>query len=129
MFVHLSLEVFRDDTRQTTMLWERISDMILPGSGALFRLPSNRPFVARLTGLDKRFGFQREFQRFKLDYSRANSIGSRGVFAVYLIDADPSDVFEIREQTSWRSVDRRFCRFVNGDEVRINREEVIRCLS
>ncbi len=86
---------------------------------------ASRPWVAQLTGRDKQFGFARTFVSGQIDYSQANSTGSRGVFLYYPLR---DGVYEVNERTSWRSVRRYFLRVENGHSREIQREEVERCL-
>lgn len=81
-------------------------------------------WVARLTGLSHRYGFEREFLKPNIDYSASNSKGTRGVFAEYMFDADPYDLFEIEKQVSWGKVERYFCCFELGEEIQISEQTV-----
>ncbi len=81
-----------------------------------------RPWVARLVGLDKRFGFKREFITGMRDYSLANGDGSRGVYEYWAL---PDGLYEINECVKWGQARRRFIRVV-GDKMRdISKEEAI----
>ena len=84
-----------------------------------------RPWVARLSWASDRLC--REFLRAdQKDYARANSIGSRGVYAYYILS---SGVYEVQCLLSWRSVKRYFIR-VEGDVIsEITREEAYQCLN
>jgi hypothetical protein len=85
-----------------------------------------KPWVARITGLDEKFGFKREFLRYdQKDYSRANSVGSRGVYQYYVLS---DGLYEVNRRTGWRSLHRYFMR-VDGERMtELGREEVIACL-
>lgn len=86
----------------------------------------SRPWVARLTGLDARFGFARTFQRGQKDYSEANSVGSRGVYLHFPLEMGLYEVFAL---VTWTRSRRYFIR-VDADAAitEISKEEVIRCL-
>lgn len=67
-------------------------------------------------------GMRREFLDAQMDYSSANSVGSRGVYKHYFLD--PDAVYDISEPTSWKRTHRRYCRFVDGKEVEMIEEDV-----
>lgn len=52
-------------------------------------------------------GPQRRFLRAFKDYSKANSVGSRGVFAAYWLA--PGKIYEVSAPQSWTSTDRYYC--------------------
>lgn len=85
-----------------------------------------RPWVAKLTGLDNKFGFMREFIKPQRDYSQANPVGNRGVFCYYPLKPG---LYEVNERLTWKRTRRYFLR-VNDDAtaVEINRDEVEQCL-
>lgn len=82
----------------------------------------NRYWVAEITGLCGRYGYERRFLPYKKDYSRANSVGTRGVYAYYILDEGP--VYEVSSPVSWRNTDRYFCRVIDGKIVRLAEQEV-----
>lgn len=87
---------------------------------------SLRPWVARLTGLDDRYGFKREFLTGMRDWSLANSTGSRGVYEYFALTPG---IYEINECIKL-GVSRRY--FVRADETiyhEISRYEVCQCLT
>ena len=81
-----------------------------------------KPWVARITARDARFGFVREFLDGQRDYADANSLGSRGVFRWYHIEE--GFVVEVNSPVSWKHADRYFARSERGQLVRMTREEV-----
>lgn len=85
--------------------------------------PVPRPWVAEILGTDDRYEFERRFLHGFRDYSRANSVGSRGIYEVF--DLEPGKVYEINEFTSWRGRDRRFSRVSGLELQRITKEEVL----
>lgn len=86
------------------------------------RIGSKESWVARITGTDEQHGFAREFLDGALDYSRANSVRSRGVYRVWQLD---DGIYEIKEQRSWNRADRYFAR-VDGDTItKISVEDVM----
>lgn len=68
----------------------------------------------------------RDFLRPKVDYSQANSIGSRGVWRYYYLY--PRHVYDVSEPQSWSTTERYFCRIERGHVVKIGREEAVRWL-
>ncbi len=82
------------------------------------------PWVAELTAEHPRFKFEREFLDWSKDYEHANSRGSRGVRAIYILET--GKVYEVFEKTSWKSSHRYFCRVTpEGDIVKITADEVL----
>lgn len=86
-----------------------------------------KQWVAELTGFDDKFGYKREFLPYNKDYSRANSKGSRGVYAHYILEQ--GRVYEVKEPVSWKNTIRYFCAVdAEGDIVKISKEDVDECL-
>jgi hypothetical protein len=89
--------------------------------------PNRRPWVARITGKDSRFGLRREFMVGRMDSRDANAVGSRGIFRVY--ELDEGSMYEVRELTGWTSERRYFVRADLGKAIEIDRGEVERALA
>jgi hypothetical protein len=87
--------------------------------------PKKHPWIARIVGLDSRYTFKREFLRGQKDYSRANSIGSRGVYLYYPLKAG---VYEVNERLTWKKARRYFVRVVGSEFFEVGREEVLNWL-
>lgn len=86
------------------------------------------PWVARLAGLDARWGFQRQFIKAVYDYTYAR--GKRGGRGIYLYFAMPPGLYEVYYPTSWKHDRRYFARVDdNGDITEITRDEVMECLT
>lgn len=81
----------------------------------------SRPWIAQITGFDLQFGFQRSFVHGQIDYSNANSNGSRGVYLHFYLKPG---VYEINERLSWKNVRRRFIRVDGLEIIEMSREEV-----
>lgn len=97
---------------------------IIAAAGGGFR---KRQWVARITGLDDKYRFKRDFLRPQRDYSRANSAGSRGIYEYYFL---PPGIYEVSDPRSWRRVERYFIRATSdGKAVRISEQEVRRELN
>lgn len=106
----------RTKTKSPDQLWQMAKR---------FGFNETRPWVAKITGLDDRFGFKREFQRGTRDYSQANSTGSRGIFCYYPLKPG---LYEINERLSWKRTKRWFARVEDCKITEITKEEVIQCL-
>lgn len=81
------------------------------------------PFVARITGRDAT-GFQREYLRpISTDYSRANSTGSRGIYAYFVM----SDAYyEVFERVNWTKSNTRYLKVTNGEIADMKLVDIIR---
>jgi hypothetical protein len=98
---------------------------LINGSGARYA-PRPRPWVARLNGLDERWGFKREFVKGVHDYSYARRTGSRGI---YLYFALAPGFYEIYRAISWKHDERYFIQVDGqGNWRKVNKEEVVECL-
>lgn len=109
----LELEVFEDNGHQQ---WRSFKDFCdgLGFDTSEERSPYHRPWVAEICGYDSRFTFRREFLDHKTDYSRANRVGSRGIYWVYTLER--GCVYEVSERRSWTKTRRYFCR-CDGDRL------------
>jgi hypothetical protein len=86
-----------------------------------------KPWVARLTALDTRWGFTREFIKGVSDYTHVN--GKRGGRGIYIYFAMPPGVYEVYYPISWKHDRRYFARVdEKGNITEITRDEVIECL-
>jgi hypothetical protein len=73
------------------------------GSEKVFR---ERAWVAKITGLSDKYGLDREFVRAAKDYRRANSRGTRGVYASYMLEY--GYIYEVSSPQSWSTTERYF---------------------
>lgn len=82
----------------------------------------HKPWVSRLCGFDPRYGYKRQFVKNSVvDYGKANSLGSRGIFRYYVLD---EGVYEVSERVSWQRVERYFILAINGGWEKIPESEV-----
>lgn len=130
MKASIRLELFGDNAVQMHRFYQNmIDDYVMPGLGtATFgKGPGPSSWVAEITGEHPRFKLDRQFLKAKKDYSCANSKGSRGVFAVYILES--GKYYDIKEQKSWKN-SRRYYAKVNddGDVVEVGDEEVAQWL-
>lgn len=74
-----------------------------------------RYYVAKITGLDPKYKFKREFLKPNKDYAHANSKGSRGVYAWYVLDY--GDPYEVKEPVSWKKTEKYYCRVTETGDI------------
>lgn len=122
MKIFLELELHGDDVRQLGRLYGGIVDEMAPGLGvSIFHIPPSA-WIAEISGPDSKYKFKREFLRFKKDYSRANSVGSRGVYANYILES--GRIYDVKCHK-----DRYYCKIDDqGKIIRLTESEVIECL-
>lgn len=124
-FAFLELEAVADDVDcQLRLACAKIDSMQSGLGRTVFGSKGCRKaWVAKITGVDPKFGFKREFMPYKKDYSRSNGTGSRGVYRVYFLPT--GNIYEVSEPRGWSAPTRWFCRVVDGKIVKIDREEVV----
>lgn len=91
--------------------------------GEMYR--KRRPWVARLTGVDERFGFTRTFLDPQVDYTVANGRGTRGVWFRWILRSGHH--YETRYPAGWGrdAVTHRFITVDDaGDVTDVSVEEV-----
>lgn len=84
------------------------------------------PWVAKICGLNSQYGFSREFVRGEIDYSESNGCGSRGVLLRFIVEEEY--LYEVYRCTSWRSSDRFFCFWRDGELHKMSKNEVLEWL-
>lgn len=94
------------------------------GFGDFLRAPSRRPWVARITGWDARFGYLRAFLPNNRNYRDASSTGNRGITLWYILESGA--IYEVCHFTSWKSKSRYFCTVgaADGKIQRLTAQEV-----
>jgi len=114
------------DAPLITIELEAIGDNLSPRKAPFgLRMPP-RHWVAQIFGSNGRGGWVRNFLPGARDYSKANSVGSRGIMVSYLLQTGP--IYEISEPTSWGTTERYFARVVDGKLVRMTADQVNACL-
>lgn len=117
MKAYLEIELFGEDERQFCRLWKDAGDAIIPGLGtALIGSDPPSGWVAEITGYNQKYKYARKFLKCRKDYSRANSKGSRGIFAEYILES--GKIYEIKRQISWKNAERFFCIVDNDGNIR-----------
>ena len=94
---------------------------------SLERIGDSRCWVAELVGVSDRYWFDRHFIKPLVDYSHANSKGTRGVVSNYMLREGV--IYEVQGAVSWGKRERYFCRVVNGSIMKQSIEEVLQWLS
>ena len=85
-------------------------------------LDRSRPWVKRIAGYDEeKLKFIGDFVKGQIDYSRANSTGSRGVYLYFPLK---DGIYEVNERESWTRTRRYFILVVGSEMVEIDRKEV-----
>lgn len=77
----------------------------------LEKIGGSKPWVARITGIDPKYGLAREFVNGIADYSRSNRPGTRGIY--YSFDL-ADGIYEIKGGNSWGSAGSRGFLLVRG---------------
>lgn len=71
--------------------------------------------------------YLKRFLDFKVDYSKSNSKGSRGVFYYYILES--GRLYQIKKRTSWSKTRTFFAKVTNDGEIEeISEDEVQECL-
>lgn len=111
--------------RPLHMIWlEAIGDDLDQKAKMFGWIP--RHAVAQVMGSNGKGGWTRAYLRGIRDYSKANSVGSRGVMVGYQIEEGP--IYWVASPQTWGHTDRYFLRVVDGAECRMTEEEVRECL-
>jgi len=116
---YLELELRGDDMAQWTKLWKSIANDMTPGFGnIIFGNMPKSAWVAEIAGTHQKYKYDRRFLRYNKDYSRSNSKGSRGVFAMYILES--GHLYDVKDHKN-----RYFCTVDNdGNIIKIPQSEV-----
>lgn len=115
----LKIELRDDNLLQYIKFWSSITDDLLGKNvgNAVFGKWPTPCWVAEITGYDKKYKYARKFVKYKKDYSKSNSKGSRGVYAVFILSENR--IYEVRDNKN-----RYFCTVKDWTTVKINTGEV-----
>jgi hypothetical protein len=108
-----------DETFMAPFMAERI------GQSALrlgLRAQGRSPWLAEIVGHSRRYGLDRRFLRPAVDWTEANTRGTRGVVHHWALR--PNAVYEAYYPTSWTKARRVFLRVVDGGTEEITRDQV-----
>lgn len=87
------------------------------------RFGSSRYGVSEITGIYPSGALRKTPLRCNKDYSKANSVGSRGVYAYYIVQT--GRIYEVYEPVSWKRTRHYFCTVtLDGDIVELTMEKV-----
>ena len=116
----LILELFGEDTRQLFKICRGMFEVGGVDFGRMYfdrhiGTPPRSSWVAEITGPDEKYGLSREFLSGKMDYSKANGKGSRGIFAEYILS--PGKIYEVKSQETWSRSRRYFCTVGDDGEI------------
>lgn len=120
----LTLELFGEDTREIFKLYRGVFDVCNARwyFDKHIGVPPRSSWAAEIIGPDEKYRLRREFLRPKLDYSRSNGKGSRGVFAEYILES--GRIYEVLSRETWKRGRRYFCIVTqDGDILEIPEEE------
>jgi len=70
-------------------------------------------------------GLKRDFLTPSVDYSKGNSVGSRGVRKYFWLDDNGSAIYEVSAPETWKHTDRYFCTVRNQKIIRLEHVEAI----
>lgn len=105
-----------------------IPDGVVTGREDRQAVRQHTPWLAEITGPDRRYGWARSFLPARRDHADANSVGSRGVWFWWVLES--GRYYECHCWPSWGGSERRYLRVDDsGDVVHVEREEVDRWLS
>jgi hypothetical protein len=86
MKVMLKLELRDDSVLSLMRFYTQFFNDISSNLGRDLIGPIPRTWVAEITGRDPKYRYARNFLPFKKDYSLSNSKGTRGIYAIYILD-------------------------------------------
>lgn len=76
-----------------------------------------KPWVAKIVGLDPQYKYARTFLPSVLDFSKTNSVGTRGVYMRFILES--GFFYEINERVSWKNWTRYFCKVDSYGDIKI----------
>ena len=92
------------------------------------KIGGSKPWIARITGTDPKYGLRREFERGCVDYSGSNKPGTRGIYTNWIL-AQPG-IYEYSLPSSWSNTDKGFIELLpDGSTQKLTQIEVLRKFS
>lgn len=82
-------------------------------------------FVNEVLGFGPK-GLEEISLRGQVDYSQANSVGSRGVYVFYFLEENR--IYHVSSPKSWKKIDEHYCFVKKGKIIRLSFKQVIKCL-
>lgn len=92
----------------------------------LEQIGAAKPWVAKIVGTDEQHGLKREFLSGFRDFSRSNSVGTRGVKTIY--ELAEGTIYEINSPASWKRTNRYFALIEDNEIVKIDASRVAELL-
>lgn len=129
MKTSLKIECIGDNYDQTIKFWKNVTADLCGNNlaEATFGTFKASYFVAEITGFHAKFKYERKFISCKKDYKNANSKGSRGVYAFYILES--GKIYDVLEPYSWKNSHRYFCTVDDNGNIEIlTKEQVDQCL-
>lgn len=125
MKARLALEVFGENTRAKFAAARQLfkQNNAERTFNRAIGMPPRSCWVAEITGISPIYKYEREFLPRKLDYTNANSVGSRGVVAEYILESER--IYEVKEQVSWSRTRRYFCAVSDEGDIVVVPEEYV----
>lgn len=123
----LHLELFGENNREYFKLYRHIFELFdhqETFDNLVGGVPPRSSWVAEITGPDEKYGLRRVFLRPKLDYSRANAQGSRGIFAEYILES--GHIYDVLSRVTWKRSERYFCTVSDDGDI-VNLSEYDAC--
>jgi len=125
----LKIECIGDNTDQMFKFYKKMTSDAVGATLAektFGKIPASY-FVAEITGFHVKFKYERTFLQCKKDYKNANSKGSRGVYAWYILES--GKIYDVLEPYSWKGSHRYFCTVDQEGDIQIlTKEDVDICL-
>jgi hypothetical protein len=122
--VQIKLERIGDDRDYAFDLGRAQADAVFPGLGNMVfgKRKFCKAWCAEVIGFHEQYKFARTFLKPNRDYTEANSMGSRGVYDYF--NLENGKIYDISSPSSWKKVDRYYCRVENNQMRRITENEV-----
>lgn len=93
----------------------------------LEKIGGEKPWVAEIVGTHPKWKLDRQFVDAFIDYSGANSKGSRGIEYTYQLE---DGIYEVKGGNTWGSVnDRKFIRVTGEEYSKLSMTEVLEAIS
>jgi len=83
--------------------------------------------VWQILDIKKPEGFVKSYLKPHKDYTNANSVGTRGVFAYYIIQE--AKIYEVLRPLSWNRSEHYYVQFYQGNGIRLTIDKVFQCLA
>lgn len=120
--IHLKLECIGERENRELRLIQMMVGKVAPEHAKQFKADTHVPWVARILGLDAKYGLRREFIRGDKWFGEASANWNRGVYLHYDLD---DAIYEVHQLVSWKRSRRYFISVVGELSTAIEKEAVI----